>query len=68
MFDRTRMALDADLFEAANDEEALAQATRAARGKKAELWEGQRLVAALGSEAPPPAGDWDLQGTLSASC
>ena len=62
------MVLDADLIEAASDEEALAQANVAAFGKKAELWEGRRLVTALDSEPVPPAGHWGLPGTLSASC
>lgn len=67
-FDGVRMVLDADLIEAASDEEALAQATAAALGKKAELWEGRRLVAALGGESLPPSEDWGLPGELSASC
>ena len=67
-FDGVRMVLDADLIKAANDDEALAHANVAALGKKAELWEGRRLVAALDSEPLPPAGDWDLPGALPASC
>lgn len=63
-FDGVRMVLDADLIQAATDEEALQQANAAALGNKAELWEGRRLVATLGSESVPPAGDW---GTLSPS-
>jgi len=65
-FDGVRMILDSDLIEAASDEEALAQATAAAFGRKAELWEGRRLVAALGSESFPPAQDWGMSGALPA--
>ncbi|HEX6602521.1 MAG TPA: hypothetical protein VF030_07735 [Solirubrobacterales bacterium] len=66
-FDGVRMVLDADLIEAESDEEALAKATAAASGRKAELWQDRRLVAALGNESAPPADEWGLPGTLSPS-
>ena len=36
-------------------------------GKKAELWDGQRLVAVLDGETLPPPEEWGLPGTLSPS-
>jgi len=66
-FDGVRMVLSAELIKAASDAEALAQARAEACGKKAELWDGQRLVAVLDSETLLPPEEWGLPGTLSPS-
>ena len=49
-FDGIHKDLTADLIEAADDEDAIAQAEAAGFGTKCEIWDGNRLVAELGPE------------------
>lgn len=49
-FDGVRHEVTGDLIEASSDEEAIAAAERACLVTKVEVWQGNRLVAELGSE------------------
>lgn len=49
-YDGVHKAVSADLIEALTDDQAVTEAEAAGFGTKCEIWEGHRLVAALGGE------------------
>lgn len=49
-FDIDRSAVNADLIDAASDEEAIDKARSAGFGSKCEIWDGKRLIAQLERE------------------
>ena len=49
-YDGVHQALSNELIEAASDEEAIRQAEAMGLGTKCEIWDGNRLVAELGTE------------------
>ena len=49
-YDAAHKVVTADLIEAGSDDEAIAAAEAAGFGTRCEIWDGRRIVAALGEE------------------